>query len=106
MVLHLTLRPGQDREGWRAGENLQGPHGFQDAALQPTQHQHHNDADELGSQPVAVQSFPGGSVEEEVAVEGQECRHAEDNIHVQVGVDRFHLVNKKAAILLIKLRRI
>ena len=53
-MLGLTLGPGQDRERGGAGDDLQSTHGLQDAALQATQHQHHDDADELGSQSVAM----------------------------------------------------
>lgn len=54
-MLSLTLRPGQDRERWCAGDNLQSPHSLQDATLQATQDQHQDDADELGSQSIAMQ---------------------------------------------------
>lgn len=87
----LTLGSGEDRERWSAGNDLQSTQGLQDAALQAAQHQHHHDADELGSQSVAMQSALSGFVKQKVAVEGHKGRHTDNGIHVQVWIDRIHL---------------
>ena len=87
----LTLGTHENREGRGAGHHLQGPHGLQDSILKATQHQHYNDTDKLGPQPIARQSLFGGLVKQQVAIERQEGRHAYDGIHVHIGIDRIHL---------------
>lgn len=94
-MLRLTLGPGEGGEGWCTGDHLQSTHGLQDTALQATQHQHHDDADELGSQSVARQSSLSGFVKHEVAVERHKGGHTYDAVHVQIGVDGVPLENNK-----------
>lgn len=87
----LTLGTHEDREGRGAGHHLQGPHGLQDSTLKATQHQHYNDTDKFGPQPIARQGLFGGLVKQQVAIEGQEGRHAYDDIHVHIGIGIIHL---------------